>query len=58
MRGGIDWPALAGLSDDETVMDLLARMGVDRLTAGRLRSAGLMSGMMVGYVVQAGPGCL
>ena len=30
----------------ETVMDFVERMGVDRLTEGRLRSAGLMSGIL------------
>ena len=30
----------------ETVMDFVDRMGVERLMAGRLRSAGLMSGIL------------
>lgn len=48
MRAGIIWLVLGLRVVDgvETVMVLEARVGVVRLTAGRARSAGLMSGIL------------
>lgn len=48
IRAGMIWEVLGVFCNDgpETVMDFVDRMGVERLTAGRLRSAGLMSGIL------------
>ena len=42
------WEVLGAFVNDgpETVMDLVERMGVERLMDGRLSSAGLMSGIL------------
>ncbi len=46
MREGMIWLLGAFCNDGaDTVMDLVVRMGVVRPMAGRLSSAGLMSGM-------------
>lgn len=57
IRAGIDWLGLEALMADgvDTVIDLLDRMGVERLMDGRLSSAGLMSGILAGGV--DGGGC-
>ena len=48
IRAGMIWLVLGAFCSDgaETVMDFVERIGVDRLTDGRLRSAGLMSGIV------------
>lgn len=51
MRAGIIWLVLTGLPEPGAVMDrvLFASVGVERLTAGRLKAAGSMSGMAGGF---------
>ena len=48
MRGGMIWLVLMIFWEPgaETVMVLLARVGVERLIEGRLKAAGSMSGMV------------
>jgi hypothetical protein len=49
MRAGMIWEVLMTLGA-ETVIDLVARMGVDSCIDGRLNAAGSMSGMVVDEV--------
>lgn len=48
MRAGIIWLVFTGFPDPGAVMDrvLFDRVGVDRLTAGRLKAAGSISGIV------------
>lgn len=48
MRAGMIWLVFTGFPEPGAVMDrvLFDRVGVDRLTAGRLRAAGSMSGIV------------
>ena len=52
MRAGISWLVFGFCNGGtETFMDLVARIGVERLTEGRLRAAGFMSTILVGVAV-------
>ena len=48
IRAGMIWLVLGTFCSEgpETVMDFVERIGVVKLTDGRLRSAGLMSGIV------------
>jgi hypothetical protein len=48
MRAGMIWLILTGFPEPGAVMErvLFARVGVERLTAGRLKAAGSMSGIV------------
>lgn len=52
MRAGISWLVFGFCNGGtETFIDFVARIGVERLTEGRLRAAGFMSTMLVGVAV-------
>jgi len=54
MRVGISWEVLGVFCNDgtETLIDLLASIGVERLIDGRLRAAGLISTMFARCAVR------